>query len=259
LKDEFLATLSHELRTPINAILGWLSILSRGEAVRDPAKAIAVIQRNAQMQAKLIEDLLEMNKLISGTARLDVTMVDVKVTVDSALQALQPTADAKGIRLAASVDPGVTQMSADPRRLQQVLWNLVHNAIKFTPDKGSVDVAVTRTERGVQFRVSDNGQGIPSDFLPYVFDRFRQADPSATRGAWGLGIGLSIAKHIVELHGGTIHVDSRGPGQGATFTVQLPASRLASVGPDMAQVAQVPGAAVHALAAAKPTVHRARR
>jgi len=260
LKDEFLATLSHELRTPINAILGWLSILARGEAVRDPAKAIAVIQRNAQMQAKLIEDLLEMNKLMSGTARLDVTIVDVKATVDNALQALQPTADAKGIRLMASVDPGVTHMSADARRLQQVLWNLVHNAIKFTPDQGSVDVAVTRTERGVQFRVSDNGQGIPSDFLPYVFDRFRQADPSATRGAWGLGIGLSIAKHIVELHGGTIHVDSSGPGQGATFIVHLPASRLAGVGPDMAQIAQVPGAAVHAaIAAGKAAVHRARR
>ena len=226
-KDEFLATLSHELRTPINAILGWLSILSRGEAVRDPAKAIAVIQRNAQMQAKLIEDLLEMNKLTSGTARLDVALVDVKSTVDNALQALQPTAEAKGIRLTADIDPAVPQMAADGRRLQQVIWNLVHNAIKFTPDQGGVEIAVTRTSTSVQIRVTDNGQGISPDFLPYVFDRFRQADSSATRGAWGLGIGLSIAKHIVELHGGTIVATSGGSGQGSTFIVHLPASRLA--------------------------------
>jgi PAS domain S-box-containing protein len=250
-KDEFLATLSHELRTPINAILGWLSILSRGEAVRDPAKAIAVIQRNAQMQAKLIEDLLEMNKLTSGTARLDVTLVDVKSTVDSALQALQPTAEAKGIRLTASIDPVVPQMSADGRRLQQVIWNLVHNAIKFTPDQGRVELAVTRTSTSVQIRVTDNGQGIPPEFLPYVFDRFRQADSSTTRGAWGLGIGLSIAKHIVELHGGTIVAASAGPGQGSTFIVHLPASRLAPA----AEGAQVPG--VHGVAAQDGTLHSA--
>jgi PAS domain S-box-containing protein len=242
-KDEFLATLSHELRTPINAILGWLSILSRGEAVRDPAKAIAVIQRNAQMQAKLIEDLLEMNKLTSGTARLDVALVDVKSTVDNALQALQPTAEAKGIRLTADIDPAVPQMAADGRRLQQVIWNLVHNAIKFTPDQGGVEIAVTRTSTSVQIRVTDNGQGISPDFLPYVFDRFRQADSSATRGAWGLGIGLSIAKHIVELHGGTIVATSGGSGQGSTFIVHLPASRLAIPGGDGVQVAAVHGPA----------------
>jgi signal transduction histidine kinase len=200
-----------------------------------------VIQRNAQMQAKLIEDLLEMNKLMSGTTRLDVAVLDVKVTVDSALQALQPTADAKGVRLSASIDPAVSQVTADARRLQQVLWNLVHNAIKFTPDQGRVDVTVTRTERAVQIRVTDTGQGIPGDFLPYVFDRFRQADPSATRGAWGLGIGLSIAKHIVELHGGTIDVESGGPGQGAAFTVHLPATRPTGLGSD---TAQLPGTAV---------------
>jgi PAS domain S-box-containing protein len=234
-KDEFLATLSHELRTPINAILGWLSILARGEAVRDPAKAIEVIQRNAQMQAKLIEDLLEMNKLTSGTARLDVALVDVKTTVESALQALQPTAEAKGVHINASIDPAVPQMTADARRLQQVIWNLVHNAIKFTPDKGRVDVAVTWTSASVQIRVADTGQGIPTEFLPYVFDRFRQADSSATRGAWGLGIGLSIAKHIVELHGGTITAESGGPGQGATFLVQLPASRPAVTSAEVLQ------------------------
>jgi PAS domain S-box-containing protein len=251
-KDEFLATLSHELRTPINAILGWLSILSRGEAVRDPAKAIAVIQRNAQMQAKLIEDLLEMNKLTSGTARLDVALVDVKSTVDNALQALQPTAEAKGIRLTADIDPAVPQMAADGRRLQQVIWNLVHNAIKFTPDQGGVDIAVTRTSTSVQIRVSDNGQGISPDFLPYVFDRFRQADSSATRGAWGLGIGLSIAKHIVELHGGTIVATSGGSGQGSTFIVHLPASRLATA---TSGSVEMPGP--HGLAPQDGTMHSA--
>jgi PAS domain S-box-containing protein len=251
-KDEFLATLSHELRTPINAILGWLSILSRGEAVRDPAKAIAVIQRNAQMQAKLIEDLLEMNKLTSGTARLDVALVDVKSTVDNALQALQPTAEAKGIRLTADIDPAVPQMAADGRRLQQVIWNLVHNAIKFTPDQGGVGVAVTRTSTSVQIRVTDNGQGISPDFLPYVFDRFRQADSSATRGAWGLGIGLSIAKHIVELHGGTIVATSGGSGQGSTFIVHLPASRLETA---TSGSVEVPGP--HGLAPQDGTVHSA--
>jgi PAS domain S-box-containing protein len=251
-KDEFLATLSHELRTPINAILGWLSILSRGEAVRDPAKAIAVIQRNAQMQAKLIEDLLEMNKLTSGTARLDVALVDVKSTVDNALQALQPTAEAKGIRLTADIDPAVPQMAADGRRLQQVIWNLVHNAIKFTPDQGGVGVAVTRTSTSVQIRVTDNGQGISPDFLPYVFDRFRQADSSATRGAWGLGIGLSIAKHIVELHGGTIVATSGGSGQGSTFIVHLPASRLATA---TSGSVEMPGP--HGLAPQDGTMHSA--
>jgi PAS domain S-box-containing protein len=251
-KDEFLATLSHELRTPINAILGWLSILSRGDAVRDPAKAIAVIQRNAQMQAKLIEDLLEMNKLTSGTARLDVALIDVKSTVDNALQALQPTAEAKGIRLTADIDPAVPQMAADGRRLQQVIWNLVHNAIKFTPDQGGVELAVTRTSTSVQIRVTDNGQGISPDFLPYVFDRFRQADSSTTRGAWGLGIGLSIAKHIVELHGGTIVATSGGPGQGSTFIVHLPASRLATATSGSAEVA-----GPHGLTPQDGTVHSA--
>ena len=244
--------MSHELRTPINAILGWLSILSRGEGVRDPAKAIAVIQRNAQMQAKLIEDLLEMNKLTSGTARLDVALVDVKSTVESALQALQPTADAKGIRLIAAIDPAMPHMTADGRRLQQVIWNLVHNAIKFTPDQGRVEVAVTRTSTSVQIRVTDNGQGISSDFLPYVFDRFRQADSSATRGAWGLGIGLSIAKHIVELHGGSIVAASAGPGEGSTFIVQMPASRL-----ETAAGGAVPMPDVHGPAAQDGTLHSA--
>ncbi|HZA35189.1 MAG TPA: HAMP domain-containing sensor histidine kinase, partial [Vicinamibacterales bacterium] len=157
-----------------------------------------------------------------------------------------------GIRLTASIDPAVPQMMADGRRLQQVIWNLVHNAIKFTPDQGGVEVAVTRTSTSVQIRVTDNGQGISPDFLPYVFDRFRQADSSTTRGAWGLGIGLSIAKHIVELHGGTIVATSGGSGQGSTFIVHLPASRLATA---TSGSVEVPGP--HGLALQDGTMHSA--
>jgi PAS domain S-box-containing protein len=222
LKDEFLATLSHELRTPMNAILGWLSMLGKANAVKDPDQAMAAIQRNALIQAKLIEDLLEMNKLISGTVRLEIAPVDLAEVADSALQALRPTAEAKGVAVAMSVAPALPRIQADERRVQQVLWNLVHNAIKFTPASGRVDVCVMRGGGCVQVAVKDTGQGIPAEFLPFVFDRFRQADPSTTRGAWGLGIGLSIAKHLVELHGGSITASSDGPGCGAAFVVELP-------------------------------------
>jgi PAS domain S-box-containing protein len=224
LKDEFLATLSHELRTPMNAILGWLSMLAKGEAVRDPQQAMAAIQRNASIQAKLIEDLLEMNKLTSGTVRLELAQTDLGSAVHSALQALKPTADAKGVLLSGTVDPAVPPIQADERRVQQILWNLLHNAVKFTPGSGRVEVSVTKKGTAAQVRVKDTGQGITADFLPFVFDRFRQADPSTTRGAWGLGIGLSIAKHLVELHGGSIEASSDGPGLGATFVVHLPIS-----------------------------------
>ncbi|PYR95574.1 MAG: hybrid sensor histidine kinase/response regulator [Acidobacteria bacterium] len=224
LKDEFLATLSHELRTPMNAILGWLSMLAKGDAVRNPDQAMAAIQRNASIQAKLIEDLLEMNKLTSGTARLELAPTDLGEAVDSALQTLQPSADAKDVRLTVTVDPAVPPIQADERRVQQILWNLLHNAVKFTPVSGRVDVSVTRNGTSAQVLVKDTGQGIHADFLPFVFDRFRQADPSTTRGAWGLGIGLSIARHLVELHGGSIEAYSDGPGLGATFVVHLPIS-----------------------------------
>jgi PAS domain S-box-containing protein len=222
IKDEFLATLSHELRTPMNAILGWLSMLDKGDAVRDPAQAMAAIQRNASIQAKLIEDLLEMNKLTSGTVRLELAPVDLGTAVDSALQALKPTADTKGVLLSADIESQLPHIQADERRVQQVLWNLVHNAVKFTPASGRVDVIVRKLASSVEVLVKDTGQGIAGDFLPFVFDRFRQADSSTTRGNWGLGIGLSIARHLVELHGGTIEARSDGPGQGALFTVHLP-------------------------------------
>ena len=222
IKDEFLATLSHELRTPMNAILGWLSMLAKGEVVRDPSQVIAAIQRNATIQAKLIEDLLEMNKLTSGTVRLEVEPVDVTSAVDTAVQALKPMADAKGVTLLVTAAEELPQIQADERRVQQILWNLLHNAVKFTPSAGRVDVGLECDGVLMRVTVRDTGQGIPADFLPFVFERFRQADSSSTRGNWGLGLGLSIARHLVELHGGAIEAASAGPGEGATFIVRLP-------------------------------------
>jgi PAS domain S-box-containing protein len=222
LKDEFLATLSHELRTPMNAILGWLSMLASGSGVADTDHVIAVIRRNAEAQAKLIEDLLEMNKLMSGTVRLEIAPVDVSASVDGAIQALQPAADAKGVQLLTDVQPVPSEIMADHRRFQQILWNLLHNAVKFTSSGGRVMVSAGADDRCMRIAVEDTGQGISPDFLPHVFERFRQADPSTTRGAWGLGIGLSIAKHLVELHGGDIVAASDGIGLGSRFVVRLP-------------------------------------
>jgi signal transduction histidine kinase len=223
IKDEFLATLSHELRTPMNAILGWLSLLERGEGIKDSQHAISVIQRNAQLQAKLIEDLLEMNKLASGTVRLEIAPMDIGAALLAAVESLKPTAEAKHVRVAATVASGLPEIQADARRVQQILWNLLHNAVKFTGADGSVDAAVDRSEGHVRILVKDNGRGIAADFLPYVFDRFRQADPSPGRGAtWGLGIGLSIVRYLAELHGGSIQASSPGLNQGSTFILELP-------------------------------------
>ena len=223
IKDEFLATLSHELRTPMNAILGWVSLLARGEGVQDSRHAIEVIQRNAQMQAKLIEDLLELNRLALGTTRLEIAPTDIGAVLLAAVESLQPTADAKHVRIGTSVEPRLPQIQADPQRVQQILFNLLHNAVKFTGSGGTVDARVSQADGHIRVLVQDTGRGIAPDFLPFVFDRFRQADPSPTRGAtWGLGIGLSIAKYLVELHGGSIYADSPGVNQGSTFTVQLP-------------------------------------
>jgi len=221
MKDEFLATLSHELRTPMNAILGWLSMLANGEGVTNPDHALGVIQRNAHLQAKLIEDLLEMNKLVSGTTRLEREAVDLRATLDASMQALQPTADAKGLRLSSTIDPLVPSIPADGRRVQQILWNLLHNAVKFTPKGGWIDVGITRGESHVRIVVRDTGLGISAEFLPFVFDRFRQADATPTRSAGGLGIGLSIAKHLVELHGGSIEALSEGLNRGAVLPVAM--------------------------------------
>jgi PAS domain S-box-containing protein len=222
IKDEFLATLSHELRTPMNAILGWLSMLAKGDGVRDSAHAMEVIQRNAQIQAKLIEDLLEMNKLASGTVRLETAPLDVRSSVVSVVESLKPTAEAKGVHLSASLSPTLPMIQGDSRRVQQIIWNLVHNAVKFTRPDGRVEASVGFNGDAVEITVKDTGEGISPEFLPYVFDRFRQADASTTRGAWGLGIGLSIAKHLAELHGGRIEAVSPGREQGATFVLRLP-------------------------------------
>ncbi len=224
LKDEFLATLSHELRTPMNAILGWLSILESGKPIREIHSALAVINRNAQVQAKLIEDLLDMNRLMSGNVRLDIGPLHVGVLLHSTMQALQPAADAKRVQLIASLETQ-GEAFADARRLQQVLWNLVHNAIKFTPAEGRVRIDVSHAGGSLEMNVTDSGQGIDPSFLPHVFERFRQEDASTTREASGLGLGLSIAKQLVELHGGSITAGSAGPGLGATFTVRMPVDR----------------------------------
>jgi len=229
LKDEFLATLSHELRTPMNAILGWLSILESGKPIREVHSALAVIARNAHIQAKLIEDLLDMNRLMSGNLRLELSRVSIGALLQTTMQSLQPAADARGVTLMASVDPAVGEVTADAVRLQQVLWNLVHNAIKFSDEDGRVEIYVQREDDALQLVVRDNGRGISPDFLPHVFERFRQQDASSTRSAYGLGLGLSITRHLVELHGGTITAASGGLHQGATFIARLPVfSRMAS-------------------------------
>jgi signal transduction histidine kinase/CheY-like chemotaxis protein len=223
LKDEFVATLSHELRTPLSAILGWAHILREPAIEPDQIRAgVEVIERNARAQAQIIEDLLDMSRIIAGQIRLDVQQVDLADVVESALGTVRPAAEAKGIRLHTLVDPKVGAVRGDPQRLQQIVWNLLSNAIKFTPKDGRVEVSIARVNSHVEIAVADTGQGIRSEFLPHVFDRFRQADGSTTRRHSGLGLGLSIVKQLVELHGGTIRAKSAGAGQGATFTVELP-------------------------------------
>jgi PAS domain S-box-containing protein len=223
-KDEFLATLSHELRTPLNAILGWVRLLRSGTL--DPAGASRgpeVIERNTRVLAQLIEDLLDVSRIITGKLHLEARPVDLVSIVVAAMEAVQTAADAKGIRLEASLDPVLGLVSADPNRLQQVVWNLLTNAIKFTAPGGRVDIRLTRGDSGARITVSDTGKGIRPEFLPFVFDRFRQGETSIGRRYGGLGLGLAIVRHIVELHGGTVRADSPGEGSGAVFTVDLPA------------------------------------
>ncbi len=223
LKDEFLATLSHELRTPLTAILGWAKVLLLKRD--DPAslgKGLDAIARNAKAQARLIDDLLDMNRIASGKVRLEVQSTDLAAVVEAAVEAARPSAEAKEIRLRADLSSLPEPVSGDPHRLQQVLWNLLSNAIKFTPRGGRIDVALARTESHVEVSVRDSGIGIEPHFLPQVFDRFRQADASTTRSHGGLGLGLSIARQLVELHGGSIRATSDGLDHGATFVVALP-------------------------------------
>ena len=227
LKDEFLATLSHELRTPLTAILGWSKVLLRKHDDADSlARGLEAIARNANAQARLIEDLLDMNRIISGKVRLEVQPTDVAAVIDAAVDAVRPSAEAKDIRLITVLDPLADPVSGDPNRLQQVIWNLLVNAVKFTPRGGRVEVLLRRINSHLEVVVRDTGIGIDAQFLPQVFDRFRQADASTTRSHGGLGLGLSIVKQLVELHGGSVQAMSGGLGQGASFVVSLPLTPL---------------------------------
>ena len=223
LKDEFLATLSHELRTPLNAILGWSQMLkSRKTSEDETEKALSIIERSARAQNQLIDDLLDVSRIITGKLRLNVRAVDLTNTITAAVDAARPAAEAKGIRLQILLDPQAEPISGDPDRLQQIVWNILSNAVKFTPKGGRVQVRLERVNSHVEIVISDTGKGIEKEFLPHVFDRFRQSDGSMTRRHGGLGLGLAIVRQLVELHGGQVSVSSEGDGQGATFTVSLP-------------------------------------
>jgi PAS domain S-box-containing protein len=223
MKDEFLATLSHELRTPLNAVLGWSTIL-RGRENKDSemTQGLDAIDRNARVQAQIIDDLLDMSRIISGKVRLEVQPLDLPTTVLEAIDTIRTSATAKGVRLQTVIDPLNATVLGDPNRLQQVFWNLLNNAIKFTPKGGRVQVLLQRINSHVDVSVIDTGEGISPDFLPYIFNRFQQADPSTTRRHGGLGLGLAIVRSLVELHGGDVRAKSGGIGKGATFIVTLP-------------------------------------
>ena len=222
-KDEFLAVLSHELRTPLNAVYGWARMLRSGE-VQGAAvtRALDVIMRNANAQVQLIDDMLDVSRIVTGKMRLDVRPVDLRAVVEAALDVVRPAAEAKDIRLQAVLDPSAFGVTGDPDRLQQVIWNLLINAVKFTPRDGRIQVHLQRVNSHVEIQVSDSGQGIAPDVLPHVFERFQQGDSTSTRRHTGLGLGLALVRHLVELHGGTVEASSAGEGQGATFTVKLP-------------------------------------
>jgi PAS domain S-box-containing protein len=223
LKEEFLATISHELRTPLSAILGWARMLRMGQlSPENSAKALDTIERNARAQAQLVDDLLDVSRIITGKLRMDVRPSDPNSFIDAAVEAVKPAADAKGVRVQKVVDTGAVLIPGDPVRLQQVVWNLLSNAIKFTPRGGRVQIYSQRVNSHLEIVVSDSGQGIPPDFLPHVFDRFRQADQKTSRQHGGMGLGLAIVRHLVEMHGGNVRANSEGEGKGATFTVMLP-------------------------------------
>jgi PAS domain S-box-containing protein len=227
MKDEFLATLSHELRTPLNAVLGWATVLRAGRPrAQELARGLETIERNTRAQAEIIDDLLDMSRIISGKVRLDVQRIELPAILSEAIDTVQASAAAKGVRLQAVIDPLNALVSGDPNRLQQVFWNLLSNAVKFTPKGGRVQVLLERVDSHVEISITDTGEGISPEFLPYLFARFQQADPSTTRRHGGLGLGLAIVKHLVELHGGSVRAKSGGTGKGATFIVSLPLTVL---------------------------------
>jgi PAS domain S-box-containing protein len=223
LKDEFLATLSHELRTPLTSILGWAHMIDAGSL--DDAtmrNAVGVIRRNAEHQRQLVEDILDASRIITGKLKVEIGPMRLMPVVEGAVEAVRPAAAAKRVEIACAFDPGAKDIGGDPQRIRQVVWNLLSNAVKFTPPGGRIKVAVERLPAHVRIAVSDTGEGIAPEFLPHVFERFRQADGSTTRRHGGLGLGLSIVRYLVEAHGGAVHAYSAGRGQGATFTVDLP-------------------------------------
>jgi len=223
IKDEFLAVLSHELRTPLNAIVGYARLLRGGILSGEKAvRGLETLERNATWLTQIVEDVLDVSRIVAGKIRLDVQPVELPLIVDNAVATIQPAADAKAVRLQTIVDPRVGPVSGDPDRLQQVVWNLLSNAVKFTAKGGRVQVRLERVNSHVELVVSDTGAGIRPDFLPFVFERFRQAEAGTTRKTGGLGLGLAIVRHIVELHGGTVHAASPGEGQGATFRARFP-------------------------------------
>jgi signal transduction histidine kinase/CheY-like chemotaxis protein len=232
-KDEFLATASHELRTPLNAILGWARLLRTGQLdASGYARGVETIERNARAQVRLIEDILDGSRIITGKLHLEIRALDMTQLVQAALDAVRPAAEAKGIKLSLSLDPDAAHITGDPERLQQVVWNLANNAIKFTPKGGATRVQLKRLGSDIELTVSDTGQGIDSDFLPHVFERFRQAEGTSTRRHGGLGLGLALVRHLVEAHGGTVCAESAGPGLGATFSARLPVQATFSSHPD---------------------------
>jgi PAS domain S-box-containing protein len=223
MKEEFLATLSHELRTPLNAIVGWTYILKTRPLSQETLdQGLSVIDRNVRLQVQLVSDLLDMSRIVSGKMRLDVQRVELPLIVAAALESLGPAAAAKAIRVSSIVEPITEPVYGDSARLQQVVWNLLSNAVKFTPRGGRIQLVLCRASSHVDLSVSDDGKGMKAEFLPHVFERFRQADSSATREHGGLGLGLSIVRQLVELHGGSVRAASAGEGRGSTFTVSLP-------------------------------------
>jgi CheY-like chemotaxis protein/nitrogen-specific signal transduction histidine kinase len=237
LKDEFLATVSHELRTPLTSILGYGQMIQTRR--RDEAyvvRSIEKIVRSAKAQAQLIDDLLDVSRIVTGKLRIVPRATDMGAVIQAAIDAVRPALEAKAIRLDTDLDPTVGTIVGDPNRLQQVVWNLLSNAIKFTPAGGTVRLRLEAHADAVQFSVSDTGQGINAEFLPYVFDRFRQAESTSNRAHGGLGLGLAIVRHLVEMHGGTVHVESAGTDMGATFTMRLPRGSADSAG-DLADAA----------------------
>jgi PAS domain S-box-containing protein len=255
-KDEFLAVVSHELRTPLTAILLWAKLLRSGHVTPNQQEmALGAIEHSASAQEQLIEDLLDISRLVSGRLRLEIRETDVVPLIQGAIDTVRPAAELKGVHLETRLNPRLGNVRIDPDRVRQVVWNLVHNAVKFTPSGGHVTVSLHRSRDTLTIEVKDTGQGIARDFLPHVFERFRQADASPTRTHGGLGLGLAIARQLVELHGGTISVDSGGVGKGATFTVQLPA---AAVVPRAAKVSDEPQRAAAGSFVAKPVLQNVR-